>query len=306
MPEWARRRAARTGVVDRDMVKRGGRNRMDRVGMSDSSQEPERGSPGITSSSSSSTSSSSSSLALASDVFERRLEEALSGLEPGLGADLRSRFEQLPRDTAGGVEATASLLMEGFARSRDLPVFSLLYELTHRQILMVVLKRLRFAHVYVDPTDVVQDVFLSIYRYPHRFRNEKSSSFRNWSFSIVRNTLLKHLRGTSSTEVELDPLEDVVEDERCRAPVTVLEQGEEAEHAAATYALCLLVYRRAFQMGLKPRERRALRFIEVRGLKYRDAADEMGIRLENLKMIVCRARKKLLRMMEELLEAPHE
>ena len=204
--------------------------------------------------------------------------------------------------TAGSSEALASLLMEVFAGTRNTEVFAQLYALTHRQILSVVLKRVRYSHASIDPTDVLQDVFLSIYRYPHRFRNEKSSSFRNWSFSIVRNTLLKHLRNVPRTEVDLDPLAEVVEDDRVRAPIHVLQDDEESTRAALTYALVLQAYRQAFQICLKDREKRALRLIEVKEMKYRDAAERMGVRLENLKMIVCRARKKLLRTMETLLE----
>jgi RNA polymerase sigma factor (sigma-70 family) len=196
--------------------------------------------------------------------------------------------------------------MEAFARTRSLDCFSLLYELCHRQILLVILKRLRFAHPGIDAKDVLQDVFLSIYRYPHRFRNEKHCSFRNWSFSIVRNTLLKHLRHVPHAEVDLDPLAEVVPDDRVRAPLRELQDDEESEHAAQTWAYCLLAYQRAFEAELKEREQKALHLIEVKGLKYRRAAERMGVRLENLKMIVCRARKKLLRAMVDLLEAPRD
>jgi hypothetical protein len=40
--------------------------------------------------------------------------------------------------------------MEAFARTRSIDCFSLLYELSHRQILLVILKRLRFAHPGID------------------------------------------------------------------------------------------------------------------------------------------------------------
>jgi len=236
------------------------------------------------------------------EEIRSRARPAFAALEPGLARDLGERLEGLFSEGPASPESLSSLLMEGFAKTRDLEVFSLLYEATHRQILLVILKRIRFTHSYVDPKDVLQDVYLSIYRYPHRFRNEKSSSFRNWSFSIVRNTLLKHLRSSPRTEVDLDPLAEVVEDERTRTPITVLADEEETQRAAQSYALCLLAYRKAFQTALKDREKKALRLIEVRGLKYRDAAEQMDVRLENLKMIVCRARKKLLRSIEELLE----
>ena len=231
-----------------------------------------------------------------------RIRDALGGLDAESARNFLSDLDQLEERGGVSAEALASLLMEVFARTRSIDVFSLLYEVTHRQILLVVLKRLRYAHPAIDPTDVLQDVFLSIYRYPHRFRNEKASSFRNWSFSIVRNTLLKHMRNLQRSEVELDPIEEVVEDPQARAPLQELERDEEAGRLSTTYALCLLAYRHSFDAALKDREKRALHLIEVRGMKYRMAATRMEVRLENLKMIVCRARKKLLRAMADALE----
>lgn len=233
-----------------------------------------------------------------------RLAPTLQTLPTPMRGEFRQRVDAM---VAGGHlshESLASLLMEAFSRTQNIDCFSLLYELCHRQILLVVLKRLRFAHPGIDAKDVLQDVFLSIYRYPHRFRNEKDCSFRNWSFSIVRNTLLKHLRGVPRTEVDLDPLAEVVEDEHAQAPDTKLAEDEATERAAQMYAICLLAYRSVFEGQLKEREKKALLWIEVKGLKYRRAAERMGVRLENLKMIVCRARKKLLRAMAEMLEAP--
>lgn len=233
-----------------------------------------------------------------------RLGGTLQSLPVGMRSQFKSRVASLRTEERLTPEVLASLLMEAFARTQNLDCFELLYDLCHRQILLVILKRLRFAHPGIDPKDVLQDVFLSIYRYPHRFRNEKECSFRNWSFSIVRNTLLKHLRSVPRAEVDLDPLAEVVEDERVQPPDTMLAEDEQNERAAQMYALCLLAYRSVFESELKEREKKALQWIEVRGLKYRRAAERMGVRLENLKMIVCRARKKLLRAMAEMLETP--
>jgi DNA-directed RNA polymerase specialized sigma24 family protein len=108
-------------------------------------------------------------------------------------------------------------------------------------------------------------------------------------------------------EVDLDPLAEVVEDTRVHSPDALLVEEEDAVRASQMYALCLVAYHSVFESQLKEREKRALQLIEVKGLKYRRAAERMGVRLENLKMIVCRARKKLLRAMAEMLEAPrHE
>jgi RNA polymerase sigma factor (sigma-70 family) len=244
---------------------------------------------------------------LSTATVNAKLPRAFQSLPIGMRDEFRKRAAALDADSHLYQEGLASLLMEGFARTQSIDCFSLLYELCHRQILLVILKRLRFAHPGIDPKDVLQDVFLSVYRYPHRFRNEKECSFRNWSFSIVRNTLLKHLRSVPHVEVDLDPLAEVVEDARVHSPDALLVEEEDAGRASQMYALCLLAYHSVFETHLKEREKRALQLIEVKGLKYRRAAERMGVRLENLKMIVCRARKKLLRAMAEMLEAPrHE
>jgi len=39
----------------------------------------------------------------------------------------------------------------------------------------------------------------------------------------------------------------------------------------------------------------------VEDKRYREAADQLGIKLENFKMVVCRARKKILKQMNRLL-----
>jgi DNA-directed RNA polymerase specialized sigma24 family protein len=57
--------------------------------------------------------------------------------------------------------------------------------------------------------------------------------------------------------------------------------------------MLLCLYNDIFERDLKPRDRLALQLVEVDRLGYREAAQQLGIRLENFKMIVCRARKKI-------------
>ena len=45
--------------------------------------------------------------------------------------------------------------------------------------------------------DILQEVFVNVYRYPHRFNCEREDAFRVWTATIVRNTVLKHLRSLS-------------------------------------------------------------------------------------------------------------
>ena len=50
------------------------------------------------------------------------------------------------------------------------------------------------------------------------------------------------------------------------------------------------------------RQRKALTLVEVDAMRYRDASVIMGMKLENLKMVVCRARKKIAREITEIAE----
>ena len=53
---------------------------------------------------------------------------------------------------------------------------------------------------------------------------------------------------------------------------------------------------------LSDRERAALQMVEVQEYSYRQAADELGIKLENLKMVIFRARRKIHRSMRRVFD----
>jgi transposase-like protein len=53
---------------------------------------------------------------------------------------------------------------------------------------------------------------------------------------------------------------------------------------------------------LSDREQRAIQMVEVSGLSYREAARELGIKLENLKMVIFRARRKIHRSMRRVFD----
>ena len=179
--------------------------------------------------------------------------------------------------------------------------YSLLYELNYRIFFLIIFNRIKHYSNLLDPRDILQDVFLSIYRYPHRFRSEKENAFRNWSFSIIRNTILKHLKQRSSSEISTDILSEVLEDKRAYSPLTTLANRESTEKFKKFYLLYLLLYLHVFNNYLSERAKQALLYVEVEGKRYREASDLMDIKLENFKMVVCRARKKLYRRMNQIL-----
>jgi DNA-directed RNA polymerase specialized sigma24 family protein len=73
--------------------------------------------------------------------------------------------------------------------------------------------------------------------------------------------------------------------------------SESAEHLGGAYALLLQLYARAFA-ELSERDRQALALVEVDGLGYAEAAACLGVRPANMKMIVFRARRRLVQRVE--------
>ncbi len=62
-----------------------------------------------------------------------------------------------------------------------------------------------------------------------------------------------------------------------------------------------LQYAEVWELGDVERERLALHLVEVEDKRYREASAILGIKLENFKMVVCRARKKIVRHMNRML-----
>jgi len=191
-------------------------------------------------------------------------------------------------------------LMDNFRVHRNLESYSLLYELNYKEFMLVISKRLRYGSAGLDANDILQDVFVSIFRYPHKFRDEKEYSFRNWSYSIIRNTILKHFRTSSTPEVSSDSFAETLEDEQNPGPLGTLVKEESVEECGYLWLLFLANYQRAFDERLNEREKKALTLVEVKGVRYREASEVLDIKLENLKMVICRARKKIFRQISAI------
>ena len=86
-------------------------------------------------------------------------------------------------------DGLSTRLMEVFRLHRSRAAFGLLYELNGQHLLQQVIGRLRRYQSKADPSDVLQEVFVNIYRYPHRFNCAREDAFRVWSAMIVRKAV---------------------------------------------------------------------------------------------------------------------
>src|SRR5262245_48826446 len=158
----------------------------------------------------------------------------------------------------------STCLMEVFKNTGDSAVFALLFELNRGSFLQAIQSSLRRAFHHVDPQDVLQEVFLNIYRYPHRFHADKADAFRGWGHRIARNTLLKFLKGQSRLAriLEIDEEAMQPEDVRTRRPDRAASEAESAAHVNNAYVLYLNLYLLHFGR-LSPKEQQALTLVEV-------------------------------------------
>jgi RNA polymerase sigma-70 factor, ECF subfamily len=249
-----------------------------------------------------------SDFALPSDLGPTRLRARVQELAGELEASELASMLGLCADAARGPEnlrdSLSTRLMEAFRLRQGRGAFGLLYELNSQHLLIQVAARLRRYGSKADPRDVLQEVFFNVYRYPHRFNAEREDAFRVWSAMIVRNTVLKHLRSLGRGGRGELALEDLAGEPQAASDASPLQGALDTEsrrECAQVYLTYLHLYLRFYSM-LSERERKALHLVEVDEVSYREAADQLGIKLENLKMVIFRARRKIHRSMRRVFE----
>lgn len=237
-----------------------------------------------------------------------RLQDLPQEVDEGTKARLLAMVDDGQRTHESVRDAVSTLLMDQFRQSRSRTCFGLLYELNSSHLLTQVQGRLRRYSSKADALDVLQEVFFNVYRYPHRFNAEREDAFRVWSATIVRNTVLKHLRSQGRGGRQEVPFEDLSDQPETSAanPLSGVIEQESDEECARVYVIYLQFYLEFYGM-LSDRERRALHLVEVDRCSYREAATELEIKLENLKMVIFRARRKIHRAMHRVFEGlPHD
>ncbi len=251
--------------------------------------------------------SGSKAFDVVADVSRDLLCERLAVLEQEIGrADLGEILAVVADSERSGDlvrDQVSTRLMEIFRGQQSRAAFGLLYELNHHHILQQIHARLRRFQARIDPHDVLQEVFFNVYRYPHRFDCTRDDAFRVWTATIVRNTVLKCLRSMKRGGRCEVPFEDLTEqpEVRTQGPLGGVVETESAAECRRVYLTYLQLYLSFYSM-LSDRERRAIHMVEVDNRSYRDAARDLGIKLENLKMVIFRARRKIHRSMRRVFE----
>jgi len=190
----------------------------------------------------------------------------------------------------------ATALMALYRDSRSPAVFDALYALTRDGVLAWIQSLLRRGRLPVDPSELLQDTFVNVYRYPGAFREEHAGSFRVWVRTIAGNLVRRASSARRQSNFHELPDGGLEPEDVRGCPALSAEHGEEAETLRSAWVLFLLHYASAFA-ELGPRDRQALHLVEVEGRSYAEAGLVLEVGRSNMKMIVFRARHRLARRM---------
>ena len=193
-------------------------------------------------------------------------------------------------------------LMALFRDFRSDEAFTALYEYAGAEVRGSVLRGLAGQRLRLDPQEVLQDVFVNIYRYAAGFRDEQPRSFRVWAGAIARNAARRKLGLRSRLSIH-DLPDGVAEPVDPRwGPDQRLTCEEERRSITGAWTLILGYYLAAYE-ELSPRDRLALDLIEVQGLSYVEGCARLKVGMSNMKMIMFRARKRIRARIAQAMEA---
>lgn len=206
-----------------------------------------------------------------------------------------------PRTPAPGPRETA--LMVSFQEERTSAAFEELYRAAAPALLEWITRHGATRRYPVDPRDALQDTFVNIYRYAGSFDGEASGGFRAWARTIAGNVMRRARTRPRSAGVLFADMGGAAPEglEAGKGtPATAAESAETTGRLDRAYLVLLACYADALGQ-LRERDRRALHWVEVEGLSYAEVGRRLGTGRSNTKMVVFRARARLMRHIQERL-----
>jgi RNA polymerase sigma factor (sigma-70 family) len=228
-----------------------------------------------------------------------RAAPTLAGVAPEVLRQLRRRCGATRPRRGEGLDdfenRIGTALMALYRDTRAPAVFEALYAFAGPGVLHWIQSLVGREASGLDPSEILQDTFVNVYRYPSGFREEHCGSFRVWVRTIAGNVVRRGALARAR-RVPQD-LDDSVEPEDHRAsPIQAVMDEDDATRLRRAWILLLCHYAEAWK-SLSQRDRRTLHLVEVEGLSYQEAGRILAVGRSNMKMIVFRSRKRLARRM---------
>ncbi|MEZ6063050.1 MAG: sigma-70 family RNA polymerase sigma factor [Planctomycetaceae bacterium] len=143
-----------------------------------------------------------------------------------------------------------------------------------------------------DAADVMQSVFYAVYLNIDQFRyRQTGDTFRGWLWSITRNKLTDHFRGSRRTPVAVggsDAYAGILQ-----IPDPVESPADDGDVRAEGLSECLLGDLDTVRACFEPRSWRAFELTELEGMRSDLAADELGMTVAAVYTAKSRVRRKL-------------
>lgn len=190
----------------------------------------------------------------------------------------------------------ASQLMALFRDTGESEAFEALHAFTQNAVYEWVLSLLRGSNGMLDAREILQDTFINVYRYAGSFRSDHDGSFRVWVRTIAGNLVRRAYtrRPTRRFEDMPEGFQEPIDPKL--GPEGLAQDDEERQRLVRSWMLLMAHYKEAFEK-LSSRDQYAMHLVEVEGKSYRDAGKDLGVRQSNMKMILFRARKRLVNHM---------
>lgn len=153
----------------------------------------------------------------------------------------------------------------------------------------------------LDPGEVVQETLLNLYRYGKGFRPEVPYAFSTWVGRILRNVVLRMMK--NKRRIPTISLQDLagleVVDSENRGPMLQAVEVEQREELGRDFRTLLHLYFGSYQ-GLTDLQRNVLDRVAMQGKNYREVAECLGMRVEAVKMVAFRARRRMSSDLQKL------
>jgi len=133
---------------------------------------------------------------------------------------------------------------------------------------------LRLTRDVLDAEDLMQEVFLQLYRKLNSFRGE--AAFGSWLYRVATNVIMMHLR---KRHVETIPLQNL----ECASRSGIRDRCDPIERIALLRALC----------GLSQNGRTLVLLHDLKGLSHNEVAQSLGVSTSTSKSRLHQAHRQL-------------
>lgn len=162
------------------------------------------------------------------------------------------------------------------AKSGDITALAELYTLYKTPVYNLCL---RLTRDVLDAEDLMQEVFLQVYRKLNTFRGE--AAFGSWLYRVATNVTMMHLRKRQVEEIPLDELE--LQNLECASRSGIRDRWDPTKRIALLRALC----------GLSKNRRTSILLHDLKGLSHNEIAQSLGVIASTSKARLHQAHRKL-------------